>query len=172
MELLELAKKRYSVRNYLPKIVEQEKLDIILEAGRVAPTACNMQPQKLIIIKNREALEKLRKGANIYNAPMAIIVCTDKNEVWVRPQDGKKTIDIDASIVTDHMMLQATELGLGTLWMTWFDPKILRDEFLIPENYEIVNILLIGYPDCEIKSPERHTKTRKPAENTIFYDKY
>lgn len=172
MEFLNLAKKRYSVRKYVPKKVEKEKLDLILEAGRIAPTACNMQPQRILVLETAEGLAKLKKAAKIFDAPLALVICGDKNAVWVRPQDGKKTIDIDASIVTDHMMHQATELGLGTLWMTWFDPKIIRSEFAIPENYEIVNLLLIGYTDGSSLSPDRHSETRKPIKDTVFYGEF
>lgn len=113
MNFLELAKKRYAVRKYTAQPVEPEKVRQILEAGRVAPTGGNLQPQRLIVVQQREGLAKLRKAANIYQAPLAVIVCTDTAQTWTRPQDGKKLTDIDASIVTDHMMLQATELGLA-----------------------------------------------------------
>lgn len=171
MEFLDIAKQRYSVRKYKDAPVEREKLDKILEAGRVAPTGKNAQPQRLIVVQSREGLEKVAKAARFYGAPCVIIVCSDKDETWVRPYDGKKLTDIDASIVTDHMMLQATELGLGTLWVCWFDPEVLRREFAIPEHLEIVNLLVIGYADGEPASPERHEKLRKPLGETVFFDK-
>ena len=115
MNFIEIAKKRYSVRNYSSKKVEKEKLDKILQAAHVAPTAANLQPVHLIAVESKEGLEKISKGANIYNAPLAIIVCADHNKAWVRPFDQKQTGDIDAAILTDHMMLEATELGLGTV---------------------------------------------------------
>ena len=123
MELLEIAKKRHSVRKYTGKEVEQEKLDKILEAAHVAPTAANMQPVRLIVVKSKEGLEKVGKAANIYQAPAAIVVCADKTKAWKRPFDGKITTDIDASILTDHMMLEATELGLGSVWICYFNPE-------------------------------------------------
>lgn len=172
MDFLELAKKRYSVRNYLDKKVEKEKLEKIIEAAHVAPTAANRQPQRLLVIESEEGISKLKKGANIYNANFAILVCTDRNRVWVRPQDKKEVIDIDASIITDHMMLMATELGLGTLWMTWFDPAVIKKEFNLPSNYEPVNILLIGYAATEPQSPDRHNKTRLPISETVFYESF
>lgn len=120
MELLETAKKRFSVRSYTDQKVEPEKLNKILEAAHVAPTAANLQPIHLIVAQSDEALAKISMAANIYNAPLAIIVCADHNKAWVRPFDRKQTGDIDASILTDHMMLQATELGLGTVWVCFF----------------------------------------------------
>ena len=171
MEFLDIAKQRYSVRKYKDAPVEREKLDKILEAGRVAPTGKNAQPQRLIVVQGKEGLEKVAKAARFYGAPCVIIVCSDKDETWVRPYDGKKLTDIDASIVTDHMMLQATELGLGTLWVCWFDPEVLRREFVIPEHLEIVNLLVIGYADGEPASPQRHEKLRKPLGETVFFEK-
>lgn len=172
MNFLELAKKRYSVRKYESKKVEEEKLLKILEASRIAPTGANRQPQRLIVIQEKDGLEKLKKGANLYEAPLAIIVCVDHSTTWKRPFDGKDIADIDVSIVTDHMMLQATELGLGTLWVCHFDPSIIRKEFNIPDSIEPVNILGIGYAAGEPASPNRHDKLRKSLEETVFYETF
>ena len=172
MSFLALVKKRYSVRDYAQKEVEEEKLSQILEAGRVAPTAVNKQPQRLLVVRSEEGLQKLAKAAKIYGVPLAIIVCGDRDTVWVRPYDGKSALDIDTSIVTDHMMLKATELGLGTVWICYFDPQILRDEFKIPQNLEPVNILAIGYAAGEPKSPDRHQTERKPLNETVFYESF
>ncbi|MGI6776745.1 MAG: nitroreductase family protein [Acetivibrionales bacterium] len=170
MSFLELAKKRYSVRVYKDRMVEEEKLLKILEAGRVAPTAANRQPQRLIVVRSKEGIEKLKKAANIHGAPMAIVVCADLNRVWTRSYDNANTADIDASIVTDHMMHEATALGLGTLWICHFEPDVLRSEFNLPENLKPVNILAIGYADREPESPDRHDKTRKPLCVTVYYE--
>ena len=172
MDFLELAKKRYSVRDYEGRKVEEEKLLKILEAGRVAPTAANFQPQRLVVIQKKEGLEKLKKGANVYGAPLAIIICSDHSATWKRPSDGKDTSDIDVSIVTDHMMLEATKLDLGTIWVCWFDPAVIRKEFNIPPNFEPVNILGIGYSSGTGQSPNRHDRQRKPLDNTVFYETF
>ena len=108
MNFLDIAKKRYSVRSYNSQNVEPEKLDKILEAAHIAPTAANLQPVRLLVIQEKTELDKISKAANIYNAPLAIIVCSDHSIAWKRPFDNKQTTDIDASILTDHMMLQAT----------------------------------------------------------------
>ena len=152
MEFLDIAKKRYSVRNYTEQKVEAEKLEQILEAAHVAPTAANLQPVHLIVAQSEEALQKVGKAANIYNAPVAVIVCADHDKAWVRPFDHKNTCDIDASILTDHMMLQATELGL-------------------PDNLEPVNILVIGYANENAPGEDRHEKTRIPVKQLVSYDK-
>lgn len=172
MDFLELAKKRYSVRKYEPRKVEKEKLFKILEAGRIAPTGCNTQPQRIIVVQEKDGLEKLKKGANVYGAPLAIIVCVDHSVTWKRPFDSKDIADIDVSIVTDHMMLQATELGLGSVWICYFNPKVIKQEFNLPDNVEPVNILAVGYAAEEPASPDRYDKERKPLENTLFYEKY
>lgn len=115
MDFLSLAKKRYACRKYAPAKVEQEKLDIILEAGRVAPTGANRQPQRLIVVRSQEGMERLARCTRDFGAPCAVIVCADTGEAWTRKYDGKAIGDIDASIVTDHMMLAAASLGLDTL---------------------------------------------------------
>ena len=129
MDFLELVNTRYAVRSYTSQPVEEAKLAKILEAGRMAPTGGNLQPQRLVVVQQPEGLQKLGKAANIYGAPLAVIVCADTTKTWTRPQDGKKLTDIDASIVTDHMMLQATELGLASVWVCWFDKVELRKQF-------------------------------------------
>ncbi len=172
MNFLELAKKRYSCRKYLSKKVEQEKLAQILEAARVAPTGVNRQAQKLIVVQEPAGLEKIGKAAKIFGAPMAIIVCSDIEKVWERPFDNKKLTDIDASILTDHMMMAATDLGLDTVWVCYFKPDIIKAEFNIPENYEPINILVIGYRDCEPLSPDRHHETRVPLNELIVEESF
>lgn len=173
MNFLELARKRYSVRSYTEEKVGKVSLDLILEAGRVAPTAANRQPQRLIVVQEESALAKLGKAANIHGAPMAIIICSDRNQAWTRAYDQMQTTDIDASIVTDHMMLQAADLGLGSLWICHFDPVMLRQEFSLPDNVEPINILAIGHANLDAepaRSPSRHDKLRKPLSETVSYE--
>ena len=170
MDFIEIAKKRYSVRSYKEKKVEEEKLQNILEAAHVAPTAANLQPIRLIVVQSNEGLAKIGKGANLYGAPLAVIVCADHGKAWVRPFDKKQTTDIDASILTDHMMLQATELGLGSVWICYFKPDVIRREFGLPDNLEPVNILAVGYSDEEAAAPERHSQTRIPVEELVSYE--
>ena len=89
---------------------------------------------RLIVVQSEEGRAKLDKAARLYGAPTVIIVCADYDKAWVRKYDQMQTTDIDASILTDHMMLEATEQGLGSLWVCWFDPKIVREEFELPDN--------------------------------------
>lgn len=170
MTFLNIAKSRYSVRNYSNQKVEQEKIDKIIESAHVAPTAANLQPVRLIVVTETNGLNSISKAANIYNAPMAIIVCSDTSKSWKRPFDGKNTSDIDASIITDHMMLQATELGLGSVWICYFKPDIIRKEFRLPETLEPVNILAVGYSAETPADSERHTSMRKPLKELVSYE--
>lgn len=172
MDYLDLAKKRYSVRSFEAKKVEEDKLLKILEAGRVAPTGANFQPQRLIVIRENEGFNKLKKAANVFDAPLVIIVCGDYNDVWKRPYDGKKILDIDTSIVTDHMMMEATDLGLGSVWVCYFKPDIIKKEFNLPENVEPISILCIGYAAGTAASPNRHDKARKSLDNIVFYENF
>lgn len=170
MDFINIAKQRYSVRSYTDQKVEAEKLEKILEAAHVAPTAANLQPVHLIAVQSEEGMAKIGKAANIYGAPLAIIVCADHNKAWVRPFDKKQTGDIDASILTDHMMLQATELGLGSVWVCYFKPDILSKEFEFPSNLEPVNILAVGYSDEDAADPNRFDSTRIPVSQLVSYE--
>lgn len=105
MDFLDLAKRRYSVRSYKETPVEEEKVARILEAARVSPSAANLQPTRLVVVDDKAGMGKLSRAANVYSAPLAIIVCADHAKAWKRPADGKSTVDIDAAIATDHMMM-------------------------------------------------------------------
>lgn len=170
MNVLDVAKKRYSVRAYEDKPVEKEKLDKILASAHVAPTAANLQPVKLLVVQDKKRLDCIAKAGNIYHAPLAIIVCADHEKAWTRPFDNKQTTDIDAAILTDHMMLQATELGLGTVWVCFFRPDVIKQEFQLPDNLEPINILAIGYGKETPADPERHSVTRILMEELVSYD--
>ncbi len=170
MSFLEMAEARYSVRDYTDKKVEQKKLKKILEAAHVAPTAANKQPARLVVVQEEEGLKKIGKAANIYGAPLAIIVCSDHTKAWTRPFDQKKTTDIDATILTDHMMMEAAELGLGSVWICYFKPDVIRQEFQLPDTLEPVNILAIGYANGSPADPKRHVTQRIPLDELVYYE--
>jgi nitroreductase len=169
---LDLAKSRYSVRKYEDRAVEAEKLTAILEVGRIAPTAANKQPCIFLVLNNGGSIEKLCKACNPHGAPLAIIICADKNTAWVRPFDKANMVEIDSTIAADHMMMCAQDLGLSSCWITYFDPKIARKEFNIPDNVVPVNILAIGYSADEPQSPDRFTQTRKPLDSMVRYSSF
>ena len=168
----ELMKKRYSCRSFTQKEVEQEKIDLILEVARLAPTAVNYQPQRILVINDKEKLSRLSECTKYgWNAPIVMIVCYDKNTSWKRKFDGHDEGIVDASIVTTLMMMEIVDLGLGTTWIGSFDPQKVRTVYNIPDNYEIVSILPIGYPS-EDSTPSGKHYERKNIEETVFYNKF
>lgn len=170
MEYYDLIRKRYSVRKYIDKKVESVKLSQILEAARIAPTGCNKQPFRLIVCDNHESLQKIKSAANIYDAPLAVIVCAELDKAWIRPHDGKNIAEIDASIVTTQMMLEATNQGLGSVWICHFNPQVIISEFRLPDNLVPINILAIGYADGECPSVNRFETQRKKISELVFYN--
>lgn len=168
MNFLDIAKSRFSVRKYSSRKVEREKLDKILNAAHVAPTAANLQPVRIIVVQNESGFKKLEKAANVFNAPLALIVCSDHSKAWKRPFDEKLTTDIDASIITDHMMLQATELDLGSVWICYFKPDVIKQEFNLPDELEPINILALGYSDASPANPERHSTQRISLDELVY----
>ena len=172
MDFLKLASDRYSVRKFENKHLEQEVIDKILACGHIAPTGCNYQPQRILVLNTDESIEKLKKCTKShFNAPTAMLVCYNKNESWVRKYDGALSAPVDASIVTTHLMLMAHSLGVGSCWVMHFDPYALREEFNIPENYEPHALLVMGYPHPDSKPIDMHSATR-PLDEVVFYDKF
>ncbi|MFQ7472707.1 MAG: nitroreductase family protein [Anaerovoracaceae bacterium] len=171
MNFLDFARERYSVRSFSDRPVEQDKIDRILEAGQVAPTALNFQPQKIYILKSEEALEKMRFHTKYaYNAPMILLVCYDKNLSWHSRYDrGFDSGEMDASIVCAHMMLQAWELGIGSVWVRGFRADEVSKIFSLPENIKPVCMLPIGYPADNSKPNEQLHSTYRPLEEMVEY---
>lgn len=170
MAFLELAKERYSLRQFSDRPVEKEKLEQILEAGRVAPTACNNQPQKILVLEGGEALAKLKKCTPYtFGAPVVLAVCYDSAQSWKRRYDGKDSGDVDAAIVGAHLMLEAADLGLGTTWVGSFDPAAFRAEFALPASVVPVALFPLGYAAPGAKPNGTNHFSRKPLKETVFY---
>jgi nitroreductase len=169
MSFIELAEARYSARQYKDTPVEKEKLEKILNAGRVAPTAKNNQPQVIFAVTSEEGLQKVDKCTPCrFGAQAALIVCYDKTKSWKRPHDGKEHGDIDAAIVQTHMMLQAEELGLGTVWVCFYDPAAVVKEFELPANIVPSSMLMVGYKADGAEPAPRHFE-RLPLEETVRF---
>lgn len=165
MEFLELAKMRCSVRKFKADSIPQDIVEKILDAGHLAPTACNYQPQKVLVVKSAEGLEKLKKCTPChFDAPLAFIICTDKSLCFNRPFDSKLSADVDASIVTTHMMLEAAELGIGSTWVMFFDPAVVSAEFGLGENVEPIAILPMGYAVPGYEPAPKHSEYRAKEE--------
>lgn len=171
MDFLELAKNRYSERFFDSRPVEQDKLDRILEAGRVVPTACNYQPQRFYVIRSKEAMDKLKMVTPFhYNAPLVILVCYDANTVWRNPGDrwyqNYNSGEQDASIAATTMMYEAEELGIHTIWVRGFASQTVADVFDLPENMIPVMMLGLGYPNDRARANAWHYK-RNPIEDFV-----
>ncbi len=165
MDFFNVLEQRYSVRSYRPDPVEAEKLEQIMEAARLAPTACNRQAFKIIVISTKGRQNELKK---IYpkdwfcEAPNVLCVCSTPGENWVR-KDGKNYSDVDAAIVMDHMILAATALGLGTCWIGAFDPEAARNVLGLDNSMEPVAFTPLGY--AKGFAPN---KSRKPVEDLVI----
>ncbi len=173
MEFFELLKKRYSCRNFSAKEVEKDKIERILEAARLAPTARNLQPQKILVLTEKSQLEKLNACTQYgWNAPVVMIVFYDQNTSYKRDKyDNKEFGDIDTSIVTTHMMLEAQDLRLGTTWIGSFDPQKITETYSVPQNLIPVAILPIGYPSEE-SSPGKLHFQRKETSDFVYWNEF
>jgi len=167
MEFMELIKKRYSVRSYKNIPVEEWKIKKILEAVQMSPSAANRQPYKIIIIHTegrQEELKKIYSAEWFVQAPVVICICGIKNLAWKR-NDGKNHVDIDCAIAMDHLVIAATDLGLGTCWICAFDPCQARKILKIPDDVEPIAFTPLGYP---ADSPRE--KKRKLIEELVCYE--
>jgi len=170
MTFLELAKSRYSVRAYKPDPIEEEKLNLILEAGRVAPTACNYQPQRVYVVRSEENRNKLAAiSPCTFDAPVILVVCYDTDRhAKSRMMPGYTFGEMDASIVCTHMMLQAWELGIGSCWVGMFNDAEVSKALELPDNIHVAALLPMGYPAETAKPAHLHAKIRT-FDDTIAY---
>ena len=167
MELEKVMEERFSVRSFSTKKVEKEKIDKILHYGNLAPTAKNKQPQRIYVVESSEGLEKIDRISKCrYNAQTVLIVCSNMDEIYVN--DSFDTADIDASIVTTHMMLEAYNLGVDSIWIDLFDHIKIKEEFNIPENYKPVVIMPLGYREEGVEPSIMHT-TKKDISEIVTY---
>jgi nitroreductase len=165
MSLSELIQQRYSVRGYRPDPVEEDKLQQVLEAARMAPTAGNRQRFQLIVVHTEGREEELGRmyGREWFvQAPIIICACRYPME----PEPGRRDYtDVDIGIVVDHLILAATELGLGTCWIGAFDKEVAREVLGLPDEVEPVVCTPLGYPDA----PPR-PRQRKPLSELVRYE--
>ena len=170
MSFSELIQKRYSVRAYKPDPVEDDKLQQVLEAACWAPSACNRQPYQLIVLNTAEQATDLKRiyhrGWFYSQAPLVIAICGLTQEAW-RRRDGQNYQFVDAAIAMDHLILAATELGLGTCWVAAFDVEAAREVLGLPLNVEPIAFTPLGYP-----ADERGPKTRKKKDQLVRYGRW
>lgn len=194
MDFMDISKMRITVRQFDPRPVETEKIEKILEAGRWSPTAVNYQPQRTLVLNTPGSLEKVRQfctfgydrkyaelakecddkahGQNVYyyGAPLVLFVCYDKTACWIHPQNGKSSGATDATIVATHMMLEAASIGLGTVWISYFDEEKAKELLKLPKNWQPVCMLYIGYPAKDFQPNPHMSGNRFPLEHTCFWN--
>ncbi len=170
MDFQELIRARYSFRAYRSDPVAEEQLAQVIEAARLAPTANNRQAFRLVVVRTAGREKELQRvyGKDWFvQAPLVIAACGVPAENWVRKQDGKNYNDVDVSIVMDHLILAAADLGLGTCWIAAFDPAAARDLLGLTEGVEPVAFTPLGHP---ADAPGQ--KTRKKLDELVRYERF
>lgn len=168
MNFYQLTQERYSLRKFADRPVEEDVLQQILEAGRTAPSAKNLQPHRIVVIQSPAGLEKIRGFTrNAFNAPLVLLVCGILEQGWVNPFNGHNSTEMDASIVATQMMLQATELGLGTTWACWFDTEAVKTLLDLPQGWQPFLMMPLGYPATDAKPSASHTQRKELSEMVI-----
>lgn len=194
MDFMDISKMRVTVRKFSQKPVEEEKIEKILEAGRWSPTAVNAQPQRVLVLNTPENLAKVKEFCSFgydqkyvdlskecddkangkiniyYGAPLVLFVCYDKTACWTHPQNGKSSGATDGTIVATHMMLEAASIGLGTIWISYFDEGKAKELLNIPETWQPVCMIYIGYPADDFVPNTKLGCHRKPLNETCFYN--
>ncbi len=163
MEFDKVIRERCSVRRFSDREISKEVIDKILEAGRIAPTAKNIQPFKIYFVSSEEGISKIDKASRCrYGAPVVFIICGDKDASY---NGGNHSFyEIDTSIVTTHMMLEAYNVGVDSVWVGLFDGDILRSEFSIPDNLVPVALLPLGYRSDDCPDSPWHSKRKEVSE--------
>ncbi len=169
MSYFDLVEKRYSCKKYSDKGISQEQLEAILNAGRLAPTAKNQQPQRVYVVQSEEGLAKIDELTPCrYGAKTVVVVAFDKNNVFVYPGEKRDSGVEDATIVATHMVLAAAELGVDSCWINFFDPDKAAKVLGLPENEEVLMLLDLGFA-AEGAGPLPNHSSRKALSETVSY---
>ena len=171
MDLDSIIKKRSSVRSFRNEYIPEALINRVLEAGRLAPSACNNQPWVFIVVSDTEVLKRLHEAYSrdwFVKAKQVIVACGNHQQSWKRASDGKDHCDIDVAIAVDHMTLIATELGLGTCWVCNFNPEVVKEALQLPDHIEPLVLLQIGFP----VNSDVAVKKRKSFDEIVFKDRY
>lgn len=170
MEIDKLINSRFSVRSFTDQKVERDTILKILEVARMAPSAVNFQPWHFIVITepvNLADFQEVYPRNWFREVPVCIVICSDHLQSWKRKSDGKDFADIDVAIVIDHLVLKATELGLGTCWVCNFNTALAREKLQLPDYIEPVAIIPVGYTNSEPP-----VKSRKPLSELVHWEKF
>lgn len=166
---MRILESRYSCHSFDNFPVSDDKLNMILEAGRIAPSAKNLQPTRIWVVKSEDALARLRAIHPCYGAPVVLIVGCRNEEAWIRDTDGVNAAKTDAAIVLTHLMLTATDMGLANMWIWDFDPSKVREALPETQEHGIYALLAIGYPKGTEGKPTEYHSVRKPLEEIVRY---
>ena len=168
MDFEKVINERFSTRSFKSDVVSDELITKILEAGRIAPTAKNKQPQKIYVVKSSDGLNKIDQVSPCrYNAPVVLLICSDKSIAW-RSGDYS-TYEMDATIVATHMILEATNIGLNSVWVEMFDKKKTKELFNLEENVEPICLIPIGYKEDGVVPSPMHSSKKSLEEMVINY---
>ncbi|WP_230398113.1 nitroreductase family protein [Novisyntrophococcus fermenticellae] len=169
MEFFEVIKNRYACKKFDQRPIAKEQLEAILEAGRLAPTAKNLQEQRIYVVQSQDGLTKIDKVTPCrYGAPIVIVVAFDKNNVFTYPGEKRDSGIEDATIVATHMMLAAKAAGVESCWVNFFDPEVTAKELGLPDNEEVLMILDIGYAAEGTGALATHTQRKKTSETVTY----
>ncbi len=169
MDFKEVVRDRYSCKKFSDKQVEKEKLDAILEAGRLAPTAKNLQEQRIYVVQSQENLAKIDGESPCrYNAPTVLVVAFDKNNVFTYPGEKRDSGVEDSTIVATHLILAAKNEGVDSCWVNYFDPEKMAAALGLPANEEVLMLLDLGYA-AEGAGPLDNHNSRKDIGETVSY---
>ena len=169
MEFSEVIQNRYSCKKFDGRQVEKEQLDAILEAGRVAPTAKNLQEQRIYVVQTEEGLAKIDKVTPCrYGAGTVLVVAFDKENVFTYPGDKRDSGIEDATIVATHLMLAAQANGVDSCWINFFDPEVMAKELGLPENEEVLMVLDLGYAVEGTKPLATHSQRKELTETVVY----
>lgn len=175
MTFADLTRARYSCRSYTAEPVSSGDLERILEAGRIAPSACNKHPTRVLVCNTPElraaaasAQPRFERDGSVFGAPLVLVICTVEGEAWTRRADGLSSATIDSAIVCDQMMMQATELGLGTCWVCAFDPAVAATALSLPEGVYPHHMLVVGHAADDIAAPDAREARTIPASDFLL----
>jgi nitroreductase len=167
MNFEDVIRERQATREFSNRVVSDDIITKILEAGRIAPTALNIQPFKIYVVKSEDGIKKMDLGTSCrYGAPVVLMICGDKSKAYKKGEYS--TYEMDCSIVATHMMLEATNLGVDNIWIELFNGDILRKEFDIPENLAPVCLLPLGYRTESCPTSRNHG-VRKELDDLVTY---
>jgi nitroreductase len=171
MDFLALAKKRCSTRAFLQQQITDNELNSILEAARVAPTNGNIQNFKIYVVQEKALLHTIYQHAQCYNAPTVLVVTYDTTLKFISSINKNDSGLIDTSVILTHMMLEATDLNIGSVWINYFKQKSIHELLGLSKDVVVAHLLAIGYPSVPFSPSDRHKNQRKSVDELVSFIK-